>query len=58
MMNKNPRILHISCHGIKNCVNSMGVNFEDMKEEGNFLLFENQTGEGDLISTKKLNHLI
>ena len=24
MLDKKPRILHISCHGIKNCVNSMG----------------------------------
>ena len=55
MIDKNPRILHISCHGIKNCVNSMGLNFEDMKDEGNFLLFESPTGEGELVSLKKLN---
>ena len=58
MINKNPRILHISCHGIKNCVNSMGLNFEDMKEEGHFLLFESPSGEGELVSSKKLKELI
>ena len=36
----------------------MGLNFEDMKDEGNFLLFESQTGLGELVSSKKLGQLI
>ena len=58
MLNKKPRILHISCHGIRNCVNNIGLNFEEMKQEGHFLLFETPLGEGNLVSSKKLNDLL
>ena len=58
MLNKEPRILHISCHGIENSNISMGFNYREYKDEGNFLLLENQTGEGELVSARKLRKLI
>ena len=58
MLNKVPRILHISCHGIANNILSMGTNYMELKEEGNFLLLESSTGEGELVSSCKLHKLI
>ena len=58
MLNKEPRILHISCHGIENSNISMGFNYMEYKDEGNFLLLENSTGEGELVSARKLQKLI
>ena len=58
MLNKEPRILHISCHGIENSNISMGFNYREYKDEGNFLLLENSTGEGELVSARKLRKLI
>ena len=58
MLNKEPRILHISCHGIENNILSMGANYMELKEEGNFLLLEGPTGEGELVSSRKLHKLI
>ena len=57
MLNKQPRVLHISCHGIANNKLSMGVNFADMRAEGDFLLFENDSGQGELVSQLKLKNL-
>ena len=58
MLNKEPRILHISCHGIQNQERTMGVNYMEVKDEGNFLLLESQTGEGELVSSRRLHKLI
>ena len=54
IINKEPRVLHISCHGIKNEVHTMRANFEDVRDEGHFLLFENSYGSGELVSAKQL----
>ena len=48
MMNKEPRMLHISCHGL----HREKLNFKTgAKEEENFLLFETSEGEGELVSS-------
>ena len=36
----------------------MGVNFADVRSEGDFLLFENDSGQGELVSQLKLKNLI
>ena len=49
-----PKVIHISCHGIRNEVSTMKTSFSSIKEEGNFLLFETGYGAGELISSKDL----
>ena len=44
MLNKKPRVLHISCHGIANNKVTMGKNYTDVMAEGDFLLFEDSSG--------------
>ena len=51
-------MLHISCHGIECSLETMGSNYHDFKHEGDFLLFENNVGEGELVSEKTLNNLV
>ena len=50
MLNKKPRVLHISCHGIANNKVTMGRNYADVMAEGDFLLFEDASGQGELVS--------
>ena len=57
MLNKEPRILHISCHGIENKERTM-CNYTEVRQEGNFLLLESETGEGELVSARRLHKLI
>ena len=54
MISLAPMILHISCHGIDNTRRTMRANYEEVKEEGNFLLFETYEGAGELVSAKQL----
>ena len=49
-LKKKPTILHLSCHGVRNTVNTMGCNFNQVAHEGHFLLFENVYGDGELVS--------
>jgi hypothetical protein len=58
MMKKKPRALHISCHGIKNRPETVGRDFQQFKDDGDFLLFENQWAEGQLVSKKQLSKVI
>ena len=58
MLNKKPRVLHISCHGIANNAKTMGSNFDSMRSQGDFLLFEDESGQGQLASESKLKELI
>ena len=53
-----PKMLHISCHGIECSFETLGYSYHERKQEGNFLLFENQFGEGELVSQKTLNRLV
>ena len=47
---KAPKMLHISCHGIECSQETMGYQYHERKQDGNFLLFENNFGEGELVS--------
>ena len=49
MMNKAPRVLHITCHGISTDAFKMMANYEEMIARGNCLLFETITGQGELV---------
>ena len=53
-MSKKPNVLHISCHGVRNTVNTMGFNYNSTADMGHFLLFENEMGQGELVSAKLL----
>jgi CHAT domain-containing protein len=58
MLNKCPKMMHISCHGIPNNANTMMENYQQTKNEGDFLLFEHEQLIGELISEKSLRNLI
>ena len=58
MLSKAPKVLHISCHGIPNNMGTMKENYNAIKQEGDFLLFEHQELIGELISEKSLKNLI
>lgn len=58
IIRKNPKVLHISCHGIRNEVHTMRLNYQDVREVGHFLLFENSFGAGELVSAKQLRLLM
>lgn len=49
---------HFSGHGILNNEKNFGRNYILRKNEGNYLLFENEDGEGELVSEKTLKQLI
>lgn len=53
-----PLVLHISCHGIENTKSTMRTNYEEVREQGDFLLFEKEVGDGELVSAKQLRELI
>ena len=56
MLNYKPKALHISCHGIKNTGVQGG--FTEYKDDGDFLLFETDRIDGELVSSKQLTKLI
>jgi hypothetical protein len=58
MLSRKPKVLHISCHGIKNTKDAIGASFEQYKQDGDFLLFETEESEGELVSAKQLRKLI
>ena len=58
MMKENPRILHISCHGLNLTLKKGPVYDKELVEKENCLLFEKENGEGHLINSKNLNQLI
>ena len=49
MLNKEPRVLHITCHGISTDAFRQTANYEEYAANGNCLLFETETGEGELV---------
>lgn len=51
-------MLHISCHGISNEQHTMRANWDEVREEGHFLLFENLYGAGELVSAKQIRLLL
>ena len=54
MIKQVPMVLHISCHGIKNNIESFRYNYDEIKSQGDFLLFETHEGMGELVSCKQL----
>lgn len=58
MLNRRPKCLHISCHGIKNSEETIGVNHASLKDEGDFLLLENESFQGEPVSEKALQKII
>jgi len=52
MLNLKPKALHISCHGIKNSEQTIGLDYKAYKKDGDFLLLERDNGEGELVSAK------
>jgi hypothetical protein len=59
MLNRQPKALHISCHGIKNSKDVLGIqSFTEYKDAGDFLLFETELSNGELVSSKQLRKLI
>ena len=59
MISDKPVILHISCHGIVNVKKiHLGGDFEEARENGNYLLFETYEGKGELISAKQIRKLL
>ena len=55
MLHEEPRLLHISCHGLRVSSKTSGFVDTEQREKENCLLFETQTGEGHLIRSKDLN---
>ena len=53
-----PKVLHISCHGVRNTVTTMGMNFNANQDQGHFLLFENAQGDGELLSAQHLGSFL
>ena len=68
MLKKSMRVLHISCHGIKDSNNSiqkissrprMSLESEsDPVLESNYLLFETPTGEGELVDALQISKIL
>lgn len=58
MLNRKPKVLHISCHGIRNNEETIGLDYKAYKNDGDFLLLERENGEGELVSAKQLKKLI
>lgn len=58
MLSLKPRALHISCHGIENTREKLGENFSYYEAEGDFLLFETDWAEGELVSSQRLRKLV
>ena len=54
ILSKRPKIIHLSCHGVRNEQHTMGMNFHSVRDEGHFLLFENLVGDGELVSARLL----
>ena len=57
MLSENPKILHISCHGLKIDVKNV-VHDKEMIDKENCLLFEKPNGEGELMNSETLNKSI
>ena len=57
MLSKNPKILHISCHGLKIELRHSTL-IRDRAEKENCLIFEKENGEGQLVDAASLNKLI
>lgn len=50
IIKKEPSVIHISCHGLMNNRDNMGSKFDETRDQGNFLIFETDSGESNLVS--------
>jgi len=57
-LSQNPLALHFSGHGIENNKKNFGRNHFLKKDEGDYLLFETESGEGELVSEKMLKEFL
>lgn len=57
-LTENPCALHFSGHGIENCRENFGKESALIKDEGNFLIFEDSEGCAQYLSEKKLHQLL
>jgi hypothetical protein len=53
-----PSALHFSGHGIKNTPENFGKDFNIVKNDGNFLVFEDNLGEAQYVSEKQLKQIL
>ena len=60
MIRKEPKVLHISCHGIKIEARHqpMQLNCDGSRKEYHYLLFENSYGAGELVSGEQLQNFM
>ena len=58
ILTKQPLALHFTGHGIENTKENLGRSYQFRQKEGNFLLFESDDGEAELVSEKTLGELI
>jgi len=60
MIRKEPKVLHISCHGIKieARLQPMQLNYGGSRKEDHYLLFENSYGAGELVSGEQLQNFM
>ena len=59
MLGTSPKVLHISCHGLKIETTQFTAYVDsEKKEKENCLLFETPTGESHLITSQRLNSMI
>lgn len=57
MLQREPRILQISCHGLENSLKTMGGNYQKLKREGHMLLLESETYQGEPVSARQLKSI-
>ncbi len=57
-LTENPIALHFSGHGIENNKRNFGKDSMKLRDEGNFLIFEDQEGCAQFMSEKKLHELL
>ena len=58
MLRKDPKVLHISCHGIQNTKKTISFSLQAEQNEDTFLLFEGKEGDGRVLSAAKIQTLI
>jgi hypothetical protein len=58
VVGENPVALHFSGHGVENNKDNFGFDFRKFKNEGNFLVLEDDSGCTDLVSAKMLTRFV
>ena len=58
ILTQNPLAIHFSGHGIENNKENFGRQYKKQQQDGNYLLFETEDGEGELVSEKMLQEFM